>query len=137
MAFTTLRVQVNEQTLERLEQAAVAQGRDLEQAARLLLEAAATLLPAAGRCVVVAGQPLDALETILGGGALLSGADLQQKVERLAGISFEHVRLQFTPGQLEEIQRRAERQGKTVEQLVAMMVPRIHEQFFNLIDTRG
>lgn len=132
----TLRVQVNQQTLDRLQQIATAQGREVEHAAGIMLNAAASSLPASGRFFVVTGADLGVLEEILGGGSITSSADLRAKVERLAGISFQHIRLQFTPGQLEEMQRRAERQGRTVEALVEMMVPRIHEQFFNLLDLR-
>lgn len=131
----TLRVSVTDGTLDRLTQRSGAQ-RDPEYVASQLLSDAAECLPAAGRYVVVAGPELEALERILGGGSVTHGTDLRVKVERLAGISFQHIRLQFSPGQLEELARRAERQGRTVEQIVEMMVPRIHEQFFNLIDNR-
>lgn len=132
-----LRVPTNDDTLTHLDRHANAQQRDVESAAGHLLAAAAVSLPSVGRYAVVHGVDLEAIERILGGGSVLNGDDLYTKIQRLAGISFQHVRLEFTPGQLEEVQRRAERQGLTVEQLVARMVPRIHEQFFNLIDTRG
>jgi len=134
---TTVRVPLPEASLERLYAVAAHQGRDLETAAGLMLAASLVSLPAEGRYTVLGGPDLLALEDLLGGGSILNATDLRQKVERLAGISFQHVRLQFTPGQLEQLLERATRQGKSVEQLVEQMAPRIHEQFFGLIDTRG
>ena len=119
-----------------LDDAGAAEILSPEEAARYLLAAAVQSLPAHGRFTVLHGEALEALERILGGGAIVSGADLLKKVERLAGISFHHVRLDFTPGQLETLQERAAREGKTVERIVEQMAPRIHEQFFNLVDTR-
>jgi hypothetical protein len=136
MAFTTLRVQVNETTLDQLTTTAAAVGRDPEFVAANTLAAGLAALPPSGRFLVLAGDDLQALEDLLAGGTLTNSQDLRAKVERLAGISFQHIRLLFTPGQLEEMQRRAERQGMTVETLVSRTVPRIHEQFFNLLDVR-
>lgn len=133
---TLLRIPVYEATLQQLLPLAEAQRRSPEEAARFLLAAAVQSLPAQGRFTVLHGAALERLEQILGGGAVVSGADLLKKVERLAGISFHHLRLEFTPGQLETLQERAAREGKTVEQVVTQMAPRIHEQFFNLVDTR-
>jgi len=89
--------------------------------------------PAGGRTVPLNGYELEQLEAILGGGSILHAPDLLQKVQRLAGISCLHVRLPFTPNQLEALAVRAERQGQTIEQLVERAAPRIYEQFFNLI----
>lgn len=132
-----LRVTLPSWAIPKLEAVAHEQGdKDLETAASQQLGTALSTLPATGRFAVVNQQELQTLEDILGGGSVLNGADLLKKVERLAGISFGHVRLAFTPGQLEDLKRKADRQGKTVEQLVDQMAPRIHEQFFGLIDNR-
>lgn len=134
----TLRVFLPQFALEKLQDVAHEQGdRDLETAASQQLSTALSALPATGRFAVINQKELQTLEDILGGGSITNGADLLQKVQRLAGISFGHVRLGFTPGQLEDLKWKAERQGKTVEQLVEQMAPRIHEQFFGLIDNRG
>lgn len=102
----------------RLLQFATRETRDVKEGTRMLL---------------VSGVALDGLETILGGGSLLNQGDLLKKVERLAGISFLHCRLPFTPNQLEELAQKAERNSLTVEQLVTRTAPRIYEHFFDLV----
>lgn len=134
---TTLRVQVPEISMDRLHDRAREQGRDLEATASLALIASLEMLPSMGRVVVLDRETIQTLEALFQGGSITNSADLLQKVLRLAGISFEHIRLQFTPGQLETLQEKAERQGKTVTQLVEQMAPRICDQFFGLIDNRG
>jgi hypothetical protein len=136
MQLTAVRVPVDDPTMDRLGQIAATQHRDLEIVASTLLTQAAALFPPTGRCVVLGPDALESLEILLQGGSIHNAQDLVQKTERLAGISFEHLRIQFTPGQLEQMQERAERQGLTVEQLVSRAVPRILEQFFNLLDLR-
>lgn len=134
---TNLRVTLPDVSMDQLHERMHQQTRgDLEATASLALIAALSSLPVQGRYTVLEQADLIKLEDILGGGSILNGADLLAKVQRLAGVSFEHIRLQFTPGQLEELGRKAERQGKSVAQLVDQMAPRIHEQFFGLIDQR-
>lgn len=134
---TLLRVALSDTSMDRLHEIAKLQERDLETAAAQHLANALIAIPPTGRYAIISAPELQALEDILGGGSVLHGKDLLAKVQRLAGITYHHVRLQFTPGQLEDLQEKARRQGKTVEQLVEQMAPRIHEQFFGLIDTRG
>ena len=132
--MTLLRLYLSDDKLAGLQTRAEAQKIDLETAATRLLVEAAPTYPLTGRAVVVHGETLDRLEGILSGGSLLSAQDLQQKVERLAGISFLHLRLPFSPGQLEALAEKAERNGLTVEQLVERTAPRIYEQFFDLVE---
>lgn len=127
-----LRIRVTDETLEQLQARADALRRELELTVSGLVKDAVRL-PIAGRVVILSGDHLERLESILGGGSLLNGADLQKKVERLAGISFLHVRLPFTPNQLEALKEKAERNSLTVEELVNRTAPRIYEQFFDLI----
>jgi hypothetical protein len=130
---SVLRVTVDEDVLAKLQAQADHSRRDLESVASKRVAEAVRLLPYAGRVVVVQGDALESLEGILAGGSILNGPDLLKKVERLAGISFLHCRLPFSPNQLEALQEKAERQGLTVEQLVERTAPRIYEQFFDLI----
>lgn len=127
-----LRVVISDDTLQRLQALSDDTRVDLEKLAAQWLERAVKTLPL-GRAVVVQGEILDRLEATLGGGSLLNEADLAKKVARLAGISFLHVRLPFTPNQLEELAEKARRNSLTVEQLVNRTAPRIYEQFFDLI----
>lgn len=132
-----LTIDIPDETLARLEDRATRMGKTPEQeAARLLQFAEQSVrdLPPGSRLLVVSGPTIAALEPILGGGSLLNAQDLQKKVERLAGISFLHCRLPFTPNQLEELGQRAERQGMTVQTLVDRTAPRIYEHFFNMME---
>jgi hypothetical protein len=132
MMTTILRVQVDEELLGKLQKESDDVRRSLEDLAAIRLKASMKL-PLRERAVVAAGSELEQLETILGGGSLLNGPDLLKKVSRLAGISFLHCRLPFTPNQLEALQEKASRQGLTVDQLVERTAPRIYEQFFDLV----
>lgn len=131
--MTVLRIQIDEDSLALLQQIADFHRKDLELTAAQHLRSAAHHLPASGRFLVVHGDQLDQLERILGGGSLLNQADLLKKVQRLAGISFLHIRLPFTPNQLEALKEKASRNSLTVEQLVERTAPRIYEQFFDLV----
>lgn len=128
-----LRVPVSEDTLTELQARADTIGQPLERTLEHLVKIASRTLPISSRVLSLGSEDLHALEAILGGGSVLNPQDLQQKVERLAGISFLHVRLPFTPNQLEALADKAQRQGLTVEQLVNRTAPRIYEQFFDLV----
>jgi tRNA A37 N6-isopentenylltransferase MiaA len=105
----------------------------IEAVGAAALAAALKSLPARGRYLVVSGGTLEALETILSGGSIMNQADLRAKVENLAGVSFEHCRLPFTPNQLEQLAEKAERNSMSVQQLIDRTAPRIYEQFFDLV----
>jgi hypothetical protein len=87
-------------------------------------------LPTGARTLLLGPTELEALEARLGGGSVLNGQDLVQKVERLAGISYGHISLPFTPGMLEEVVRRADRLSLTPEQLIERTAMKIYELFF-------
>lgn len=70
------------------------------------------------------------LEQTLGIGATRSPAELVKAVERLAKIEIGGVRIDFTPGQLEEIAHRAKKRGRTVQQELQAVVDRLREDLF-------
>lgn len=129
----SLVIKVDDPTLQALQARADGTRQDLDLVAARLLAQATRLFPAGGRIVVLSGDALQEVESLLGGGSILNGTDLQRKVARLAGISFLHIRLPFTPGQLEMLAEKAARQGLTVEQLAERTAPRMYEQFFDLV----
>lgn len=131
--MTLIQVRVSDDTLQLLQARADSARRDLSLITERLLQRAATSLPEGERMLVLSGEALERLESILGGGSLLSPVDLQKKIERLAGVSFLHVRLPFTPNQLESLAEKANRQGLSVEELVNRTAPRIYEHFFDLM----
>lgn len=126
----SLRVTIVQASVEKLHDLAALRGHDLELTASQVLMAGLDSLPTHGRAVVIDQATLQGLEAILGGGSILHQQDLTQKVHRLAGISFGHVRLDFTPGQLEEIDSRASRLSMTGEELIRRTARKMEELFF-------
>lgn len=119
-----------EQIQERAEHAKTAE----PLTAVMLLRQALKFLPArGGRALLINGPDLDTLEALLGNTTVLNGQDLCRRVGDLASVSFGHVRLPMSPNQLEQLQIKAERQGKTIEQLLEEAAPRVYEQFFDLL----
>lgn len=84
------------------------------------------------RLVVLGGKHLDLLAQKLHGGDVLSGDDLVRKVSRLAGIKFMGLDLFLSPAQLDELQHRALRQGKPMDQLVLDIWRRLADEFFHV-----
>ncbi|SRR6266487_1132009 len=83
--------------------------------------------------VVADAQVLQELESILGGGSLVSERTLVEKVRRLARIRFGDHTFQITPGQFEELAFRAKKTGRTVEQLVADLYQRMAQDLFRTV----
>ncbi len=70
------------------------------------------------------------LESTLGIGATQSLERLIAAVERLASIKIGEVKIDFTPGQLDEIATRAKKRGQTVQQSLQAVIDRIREELF-------
>jgi hypothetical protein len=70
------------------------------------------------------------LENTLGIGATQSTERLLAAVERLATIKIGEIRIDFTPGQLEEIALRAKKRNQTVQQAMQAVIDRIREELF-------
>lgn len=128
--MTTLHVLVTAEAMEHLHRLSATQQQSIELVASRRLRDALKDLPDDGRYILVTGEALDRLEKIFAGGSVLNSIDLLRKVERQAGITFNNIRFEFTPGQLEEIQRRAERLGLTTEELCRRCVQKMEELFF-------
>lgn len=82
------------------------------------------------RALTLDGSTRDRLEQVLGIGATRSPDHLLAAVDRLARIEIGGVRIDFTPGQLEEIARRAKKRAWSVEQAIKSVVDRIREDLF-------
>lgn len=70
------------------------------------------------------------LEQTTGIGSTRTPADLVKAVERLAKIEVGGIRIDFTPGQLDEIAHRAKKRGRTIQQELQAVVDRIREELF-------
>lgn len=128
--MTPIYVPLGSDAHARLHAVAAAQQKSPEMVASQRLSAALRDLPVDGRYVVVHGADLELLESILQGGSVLNGHDLAQKVDRVTGIKIGGIRLEFTPGQVEEIVARAARLGLTPEELTRRVVGKMEELFF-------
>lgn len=70
------------------------------------------------------------LEETLGIGTTRTPEDLIAAVERLAKIEIGGIRIDFTPGQLDEIKYRATKRGQSVQQALQAVIDRIREDLF-------
>lgn len=70
------------------------------------------------------------IEQTTGIGTTQSAAKLVPAIERLARISIGTIKIEFTPGQLEEIKRRATKRGITVKQELQRCVDRVKDEIF-------
>jgi len=70
------------------------------------------------------------IEESTGVGSTRTPAELVKAISRLARITIGDIRIDFTPGQLEEIAHRAAKRGYTVEQEIGRIVDRIKDEIF-------
>ena len=77
-------------------------------------------------------SPIDCgqVEDTLGIGSTQSVAKLLAAIDRLASIKIGDIRIPFTPGQLAELQHRAQKRGRTVEAEMKAVVARIEDELF-------
>ena len=115
-----------------LEDEATARQSTLDESISHRLHASIDLDPGS-RGFVITGTDLAALESALAGGHLKDSADLLQKTRRLAAIHFGEHRLELTPGQFEEIARRAKHEKKTVGQALNEVFKRMTSEFFRYV----
>ena len=70
------------------------------------------------------------IEATLGLGTTRSAAELLDAIDRVARLQIGDVRIDFTPGQLAEMQHRATKRGYTLAQEVGQVIDRIKEELF-------
>jgi hypothetical protein len=73
----------------------------------------------------------EAIERTAGIGATQTEQALVAAIDRLAKISIGDVRIDFSPGQLSEIQHRATKRGITVERALLDVIDRIRGEIFH------
>jgi hypothetical protein len=88
-------------------------------------------IPVNANLLVLHGGAYNRLIDLLGLGALRSPEAFVAAVERLHAVKIEGVEVSFSPGERDELQRRAERAGRTVEEEILAVVRGMHEQFFS------
>lgn len=85
------------------------------------------------RVVVIDPKTRNRLEVVLSGGSLMDAADLLKKVEALADVRIGEVRLEFTPPEIKQIKRWADRNGRTAESVLKEVVDRLKMGVFDLV----
>ena len=70
------------------------------------------------------------LEETTGLGTTRTGPELVRAVERLASMKIGDIRIPFTPGQLAELQHRAHKRGRSLEEEMRAVVRRIEDELF-------
>lgn len=70
------------------------------------------------------------LEETLGLGATRSPESFVAAVARLASMKIGDIRIPFTPGQLAELQHRAQKRGRSLEAEMKAVVARIEDEIF-------
>lgn len=124
-----MRLTLDDSVAETYTEYATRQGKSVEDLCAAQLKRFAKLEP--GKKVLVIPVQLDGvLADRLGGLPLKDGMDLLTRMERLARITFMGLDLQLSPGQLEELAYRAQRQGKSVGALIEEIWAQLREQFF-------
>lgn len=83
--------------------------------------------------IISGGRTMQILEEKLGGGHLKSAEDLLNKVTNLAGIRFGLHEFVISPGQFRELTFRAQKTGKTIEQLVESIYKRMQATFWEYV----
>lgn len=126
-----MKVTIPDPVLEKYHAMADAQGRPIEAILADQLDRFADHAPGAGRCYVFSGPLLDRLEKALGNSLTRSARDLCARAEGLAALSFGHIRLDFSTGQLTEIDYMAKRQGISPRELATRIIRQIEGQFFH------
>lgn len=87
-------------------------------------------MPPGERVLVLAGEALEQIDRDLGIGATRDATALLTAIRGWAGITIGDIRLQFSPAQLAEIAHRADKQGKSPEDVVKEIVSSIESAFF-------
>ena len=85
------------------------------------------------RVVVIDPKTRNRLEVVLSGGSLMDSADLLRKVEALADVRLGEIRLEFTPPEVKQIKRWADRNGRTPESVLKEVVDRLKMGVFDYV----
>lgn len=130
-----MRLTIPDEILDPYQALADQAGVSLEQIVSQHLERFAEVAPT-DRHFVLSGELLDRVEACTGRLPARSARELVAKVENVAaGISFGHIRLDFSPGQLRELEYRAARQGRSVKALVEETIRSMEGLFFHQLGT--
>jgi hypothetical protein len=124
-----MRVTIPDEVLAPYEAIAERQGRPVETVVADQLARFAALVPGE-RAVVLGDADLTTLAAALDLAQIRDAKQLVARVERFGAVTFESVHLRLGPAQKAELARRAERQGRTVRELVTEIVARLTQDFF-------
>jgi hypothetical protein len=124
-----MRITLSDDLVDRFQPYADRQGVPVETVIAAALTAVADVEPGV-RSITFSGDLLEEVEAMVGRLPCRTATELAGKIKNVAGISFHHVRLDFSPGQLKELAHQAERQGQPVKVLADRIIQGILTQFF-------
>lgn len=111
------KVTIPDEVLHPYDGYATTQGRPVDAVVTDQLRRFSKLVPGE-RAVVISLKQLKELEPVLGGSPIIDGAALIETIRRRASLTIGGVTIPFTTGQMRELELRAERQGRPVQELV-------------------
>jgi hypothetical protein len=85
------------------------------------------------RPMILSGRTREQIEQFLGGGHLKGEVDLLQKVKRLANIRFGEHELRLTAGQMEEMTWMANKQSRSIDQVLKAAWDDFCGKFFEFV----
>lgn len=97
------------------------------------LSRAIALDPRTRAMVLPGDRYMQQLEEKLGGGQIVHHEDLLRKVQNLASIKFGTHEFQITPGQYRELAFRAQKTGRSIDQLIAEIYRRMQDTFWEYV----
>lgn len=124
-----MRVTIPDETVAKYEPMAEKVGLSLEEVLHRQLDRFAKL-EVGKRAILLQANQLQSVEGALGGLPIKDAEDLLARLRQHASIRFAGIDLDLTPAQKLELVHRAERQGKTVEQLLQEHVAWLNSQVF-------
>jgi len=98
---------------------------------RVLLDQLSTLAtPARVPGLQLSPADCDRIEETTGFASTRSAEELVKAIERLASIKIGDIRIPFSPGQIAELQHRAQKRGRTLDAELRAVVSRIEDELF-------
>ena len=127
-----MRVTIPDDVAETYESYADRQAKTVEDIVTTQLRRFSKLEPGR-KALIVQADVAERLEATLGGLPFRDSADLLQRIEAHAALTFEGINLELTIGQKRELEARAEKQGKPVAALVKEIADRLmRDLFYNI-----
>lgn len=126
-------LQIDDDLFDLYEREAKERRMDVGDVLRERLKKAVALDPRDRGVVISGGRTRFLIEEMLGGGFLKDQEDLATKIRKLAVIKFGEHSFRLTAGHYQELQHRALKTGRTMDELIAEIFRKMQETFFDYV----